>query len=308
MNEENTSIDAKKVPSQSEKKLLKLIEDIDVMASFASTSGKSIPEDIARLLAELNVLKDRGYFSTNEKVDVEKFSHNYISAIKVHNQLVKIVSPATPESIKATERIGNSFRIKNSATNILVYSTLICLAIFVATAMPIKISENLSEITRSLNLLFAAGLGAGFYSLSTSRQYIRDRTYNPSYNQIYYVRFVLGLAAGTILGHFGTNMTTGPLAQQLGPSVLAIIGGYSADAVSQILQRLAETLVTIVRGSNQHEIERREREIRADASESIIREKNQIAKKLQRISGDKLDEQSPSARKNIDNLIDELLS
>ncbi len=293
---------------QSTQKMLELIEDIDAMASFASKTGKSIPDDIAVLLADLNIRKDRGEFALDKEMSIDKFSKSYVSAIKVHNQLAKKVSPATPESIKATERIGNSFRIKNSATNILVYCTLVCLAFFVATALPIKISQNLSEIIRSLNLLFGAGLGAGFYSLSTSRQYIRDRTYKPSYNQIYYVRFVLGLAAGTILGHFGTNMTTGPLAQQLGPSVLAIIGGYSADAVAQILQRLAETLVTVVRGSNQHELESREREIRADASESMVREKSQIAHKLQKISLSVKDKNVFETRTDIDKLIDELLS
>lgn len=305
MNKENSISDAEQFFPKSREKIQLLMDGIDVMADYASVSGKSISEELAKSLADINIFKDRVY--RKEKIDVEEISSLYSTAIFIHNQLTKIVSPATPESIKATERIGKSFRIKNAATNLLVYITLSCLALFVITAVPFDIKEDFRTLIRSLNLLFAAGLGAGFYSLFSSQRYIRQRTYNPSYNQMYYVRFVLGLAAGTILGHFGPTIIPGSLAHQLGPSILAIIGGYSADAVAQILQRIAETLVTVVRGSNQQELESREREIRAEVNETVIREKNVVAKKLQGITSIAGDEQSPKTRKEIDKLISELL-
>ena len=307
MKEEGSLPNMGKELSKTSEKIKNLVEDIDVMAEYARGMGKVISKDIGRSLAELNVFRDSGYAFDVEK-DMAKIGSLYSTALTIHNQFIKIVSPATPESLRATERIGKSFRIRNNAINILVYITLAFLALFVITTALLSVSDALKAPLQAVNLLVAAGLGAGFYALSTARRYILQRTYDPRYNQVYYVRLILGLAAGSILGYFGTNMTGGPLAGQLGPSVLAIVGGYSADAVARILQRLADTLVTVVRGSDLQRIEGRERELRAEADETIHRERVKMAKELQKLFGAAREGDSAATQKGIQGLIDELLN
>ena len=307
MTNETNSINNDKSKLKTSQQIINLLDGIDVMLSYATSSGKIISQDLAISLAKLNVLRAKDYLKEGKDYEESKLSELFSLAMKVHRQLSALVAPATPISLQVTERVGRTFRIRNPAMNILIYLTLFCLVGFSVTFIPFKLTGSWQQIVRSFNLLFAAGLGAGFYSLSTSRRYILQRTFDPRYNQVYYVRFVLGLAAGTILGHFGLNMTTGNLATQLGPGVLSIIGGFSADAVAQILQRLADTLVTIVRGSNQDEIEARERKVKAEAAEVRNRDRNEAVKKLQKLlpmaQGDNIDK----FRKEIQHTIDELL-
>ncbi len=108
----------------------------------------------------------------------------------------------------------------------------------------------MSELVSVLTIVFAAALGSGFYSLATAQRYIRTRTFDPQLNQVYVIRFVVGIVAGTIfasllmLDEQGTFDKVG-----IGPSIAAIIGGYAAEVVQQILSRLADAMLTIVKGS-----------------------------------------------------------
>jgi hypothetical protein len=110
----------------------------------------------------------------------------------------------------------------------------------------------LKVLLPSFNAAFGAGLGAAFYILLSTQPYLTNRSFDPKYNAIYFCRFITGLIGGIIL-----SIALGPLiAQRLGengpypitPGILAILGGYAAEAVQQILQRLVEVMLTAVRG------------------------------------------------------------
>ncbi len=153
-------------------------------------------------------------------------------------------------------------------------------------------SEALNEKSAPINapltplgiiMLFAAAcLGSAFYGLSTAHRFVVERTFDPKYHQAYMIRFVLGMTSGTILGFFGRDFidTTSALREQLGASVFALVGGYAAEAVSQILQRLAETLVTIVRGGNAEALKAKQDEMKADAKQTEIQLKAQATESL----------------------------
>src|SRR5438270_13746307 len=105
-----------------------------------------------------------------------------------------------------------------------------------------------------MHLISAAGLGACFYALFKARRFITNGTYDPKYEPTYWVRFILGITAGTLLallipvgGSAGSVELTKPL--------LALLGGFSAEAVYRILLRMVETLETLVQGSDQQAIE-----------------------------------------------------
>jgi hypothetical protein len=101
------------------------------------------------------------------------------------------------------------------------------------------------------NWLFAAALGAVFYVLFTVHQYVKDRTFDPRYNTVYLIRFVLGVLSGLIMAALiGPSFFAKDSSQiaSLGPGVLALLGGFSTEAVYQILQRMVDILVAAVKG------------------------------------------------------------
>lgn len=104
----------------------------------------------------------------------------------------------------------------------------------------------------TLNAFFGAGLGAAFYILLNTQSYLITRSFDPKYNAVYAARFITGLIGGVILA-----TALGPMLKSavesnshypLSPGILAILGGYAAEAVQQILQRLVEVLLAAVRG------------------------------------------------------------
>lgn len=110
-----------------------------------------------------------------------------------------------------------------------------------------------------LLVLSGAGLGAAFYVLLKTQPYMLDRSFDPKYNGAYISRFITGIIGGVILA-----MAIGPaLGKQLGsgagatltPGVLAILGGYASEAVEQVLQRLVEVLLALVRGDGSTQVQ-----------------------------------------------------
>src|ERR1700687_3511445 len=109
-----------------------------------------------------------------------------------------------------------------------------------------------SGIWTALNAFMGAGLGESFYVLLRTQPYLVNRSYDPKYNAAYISRFITGVIGGVILAiavgpALGSKLGSGPGAT-LTPGVLAILGGYAAESVELILQRLVEVLLALVRG------------------------------------------------------------
>src|SRR5262249_36900263 len=184
--------------------------------------------------------------------------------IAAHGVLAKIVAPATPCSLEATEPVRgplgflrNPPLIKWMIATALVSAFLFILA--TAFAAPDQVAAQISatrwpnELLKQLNWLAAAALGATFYALFTAHEYVKNRTFDPKYNSIYLIRFILGVVAGLILGNVGPHLPgvsdTSNL-QTLGTAVLALLGGFSAEAVNQILQRVVDVVLAAVMGGH----------------------------------------------------------
>jgi hypothetical protein len=129
---------------------------------------------------------------------------------------------------------------------------ILMLAAFVAIATSPDIHSTSGDIFKSsgfpllLNELFyiaAGGLGAAFYALFTAYRYIASGTYDTTYESSYWIRFILGLIAGVLvpaLIPIGKESVTRPL--------LALLGGFSAAMLYRILQRLVQTVESLVEG------------------------------------------------------------
>jgi hypothetical protein len=155
-------------------------------------------------------------------------------------------------------------------------------------------AEKLAPTARALlntqlQYLVAAVLGAGFYSLFTAYGYIAARTFDPAYNIVYLVRFLLGVVAGTILANFGPSMGL----KGFQTTLLGLIGGYSAEAVNQILIRVGETLVAAVKGSGKDDVKAREAVVRSEAREEQLRQRQQTSVELADVLRVAVDSKAP---------------
>jgi hypothetical protein len=213
-------------------------------------------------------------------------AERYRRLVRLHGKLSERIAPATPRSLAATrfaprdprslQTYGLLFLLAVAAiTGIVMYANL--------THERVPSAEHLIEVERAKGTLtvafqdsvttevaravkrqrdwlyfYAALLGAGFNGLLTAYRYFRNRSFDPYYVPVYIVRLVIGVVAGFVLGNIGYSLLEGESTlAKLGPAVIAMLGGYSAEAVRQVLDRLVEVLVTTVRGKE--EVARRER-------------------------------------------------
>lgn len=142
--------------------------------------------------------------------------------------------------------------------------------------------------TKQLFLLFSSGLGAYFYSLYTVKRYIVNRTFDSRYINHYYNRIISGILAGFILANiFNTALVNGNkdnLITNLTPSLIGLLGGYSAEAVVRILNRLVSMLSTLVEGEVKDIIESKEQQIKSKFEVTKMRENSTLALELEGIT------------------------
>lgn len=138
--------------------------------------------------------------------------------------------------------------------------------------------------------LSTATLGAGFYTLFTTYKYISERTYEPAYNTINLLRFFLGIVSGVILANFGPNIG----AKEYNPILLGLIGGYSSEAVNQILLRVTEVLVAAIKGSGKDDFKQREAVLQAEAKNQQSLQRQQTVIALGNVLKDAIDKQAPA--------------
>ncbi len=208
-------------------------------------------------------------------------------ALSIHGELCKIVHPATPNSIRYSQ-------IKNNNTLIfIIVAGIISFATFISPLIK-------SGLPDFVQILGAAGLGITFHSLYTANSYLHNSTFDPRYNQKYIINFALGLLAGVILGLFGNDIFGDANATNtsfnLSANLLALVGGFSAEAVAQILQRIADTLVTLVRGSNKEKN-------KADADKKVTDKTNKVAGQLTKL----LDKKEHEIKSDLESIISGLL-
>lgn len=205
-------------------------------------------------------------------------------ALDIHGRLAKLVSPATPDSIRASS-VG------------LWRSPPLAAGLVVAIVGLVLIWLGHDKLLG----LGGGCLGGGFYALWTSSGYIRRRTFDSSYNQVYLVRLALGVVAGTVL----SMLPLGGAGQEFSQISLGMIGGFSAEAVALILKRLADTLVTAVTGTGDEKLRAREVELTAQKNSELDELRQEIVGKVVGLQSSLPDEER---RKELQPLIDELLS
>jgi hypothetical protein len=245
------------------------------------------------------------------------------AANEVHDQLLKLVAPASPASIRAS-----SLRLSRNPT--LCWICILAGIFFIIFVVPIFITAlsgdgsnrtNFTDLKDLLQIVGGAGLGSAFYALYTASDYIKTSTFDPKYNATYSIRFLLGVLSGLILAYFlkdlirpdhvaggntggagGTNANGNQIQlYNIGVAALALIGGYAAEAVARILDRLSETLVTLVSGSDKDKLDAEKQKAQADAQLKTVQTNSDTARKIQKALA------QPDMPKAIRDVLDDLL-
>ena len=224
------------------------LKDIHLMKSYATADGMVIPPSAVRKLADLTR-------------DVRKLEAGAVEAgavlalaLEVHSAFCALVAPATPRSLRETQKNGTVSPWRNGLVIFMFCSAIFAIVLFVLAA-------NIYPNKPTVMWFAAAVLGASFYSLFTAHKYILARTFDPQYQTLYVIRFVLGVVSGIVLAHFGKKLI--PQNSDLGGSLFGLIGGYSSEAVNQILLRVSDTLVTAVKGSGEDQSRSKEQELKS---------------------------------------------
>jgi hypothetical protein len=288
-----------------------LLEDCEVMATYAAANGLLIPEWLGNALSKIGAKADghlqeiRKLCEQSQDGDSEKLLElraavgeavrtDLRGLVRMHGVLAEIVAPATPRSIRATaaaDSLGGAIRSIPLIGQLLTLSVLfLCVFVLVSVFGPTLGAEPpWPAAVHFLTLLSAAGLGGAFWALFTAHRYVVAGTYDPRYTIVYWARLCLGVMSGVILGAF--VFTRFPDSAKAGShgavlftsSLAALLGGYSADAVNRILQRLVQALVTLVRGDGSEIQAARERELQAEHRRRLQATRARLAQRIHEV-------------------------
>jgi len=223
----------------------------------------------------------------------------------VHQDLVVSVSPATPATVCLLEdqtrkplRFLGPVPLIQGMTLIAFFSLIGFLSLFLFDQVDAKsvnsnildIKDPLTFVLNELVILTIAAAGASFYALFEAYKYIANASYDPKYESIYWIRFILGIMSGVILAQFifidpaayGGDSAEVNTSQSLGGfltyrPLLAFLGGFSARVVHKILNSLVDSLETFISGSARDMLRAREEQAKVEIAEKIYNMKRDNA-------------------------------
>ncbi len=231
----------KEVPGISQDVISELSNEINNMLSFAVYNGLTVNTEVNSLIQ-------------NSSID---------DLINAHNLLCKNVFPATPKSIEYTKKLYEKSTKKTIFNKIpllrnLFLMSLFFLAAFIATGTTDEVSNaslkngimNSNGWPLFFNLSYlasVAGLGVLFYLLKEVSTSLKKGTLVPEDSIAYMSQILLGIMAGLIMSEILAPYIIDPNSDvsMFNKSVLALIGGFSSDAIFSILQGMINKIKSI---------------------------------------------------------------
>ncbi len=228
------------IPGISQEVINQLTLEINAMLAFAANKGLTINPDVVALVK-------------SETID---------DLIDAHNMLCANVAPATPKSILYTNRIRENRRGNRFFRQIPLVRNLILLALFFLASY-VWLGQTKAVNNESLDkgvlgndgeslllnlgfLASIAGLGVLFHLLKKVSNSVLNSTLVPEETINYISQILLGVISGLIISEVIVLYTTDPTDINLfNKSVLALIGGFSSDAIFSILEGLITRLKNI---------------------------------------------------------------
>lgn len=267
------------------------VKECEAMMNYAMDNGKAVPPEALFLIEEFN---NKGLNNIQFKNDKIKLLMN------IHYKLSGIIEPAKPRSILllANEKAKNNFWNFLGAVplvrRIVLFSFILLFGfVYLCTTEQIS-SVNIQGDIFSLNsfdifvvLMFyftAAGLGAAFSILFEVNDFVLKGIFDPMYESSYWIRFVLGIISGIILASL-VPIDLKVLKEESGVNafakpILAMLGGFSATLLYKILNRLVETIESLITGSPKDSIKTSVNLIKQDLEKEKYFNAMQLSSKL----------------------------
>lgn len=288
------------------KNQLKALRECEIMVQYAQSNSKSIPWHVLKQLNDLQAIEHdlKQQLKTTSVEEIDPLSLNMALIGDIHGSLAQIIAPASPESVLLLEKHKRKglFGILGPVPLVrrLNVITILCLVAFLSLFFaegPYEVNSYTVNgdilsyngwkfVLNELAIVCIAALGASFYALFEVHKYITNKSYDPKYDSIYWIRFVLGIVSGVILAQFifvspeilgadtseveeamrksrelGGFMTYKPL--------LAFLGGFSARVVHKILNSMVDAIETFISGSARDMVAAREQVARARIDEQV---------------------------------------
>ncbi|MEQ6124402.1 hypothetical protein AAON49_09395 [Pseudotenacibaculum sp. MALMAid0570] len=236
------------IPGISQDVIYEMSTEINNMLGFAVYNGITVNTEVNALIQDSTV----------------------DDLINAHNLLCENVAPATPKSIEFTKKMhqegsGKSIFNKIPLTRNLMILAILFLAMFVATSYSSDVNNDsldkgiLSNHGKSLllnlgYLASVAGLGVIFFLLKDVTTSIKKGTLVPEDTISYAAQILLGVIAGLFMSEILSVYIKNPDDINLfNKSLLALIGGFSSDAIFSLLKGLINRLKNIFVPANQQQ-------------------------------------------------------
>ena len=223
------------------------------MTRYAIRSGKVLDEQKMAPLAEALKLPPTEW--------------DWTDLLPSYNYLIQIIKPARPNTLIIFDDLQKSKSPLRLLGPLPIVQNFMLLAILSIIGMigfslfnevngeKMQLSmledSGLDQLLRILFLVSSAGVGASFSVLFKMNKYISNGTFNIRYNTSYTTQYVLGIVSGLLLSEVFVSLIEKDITEQqsalsgiqvLLKPIMAILGGYSASLVHQVLNKLVSTL------------------------------------------------------------------
>ncbi len=300
-----------------------LLDECQAMVRYAFASGFKVPGAVVETLetyldqeeggvpglpeGQSNISRSESRDSEQPASSLQGLNQSARQLARIHGQLADIIAPATPRTVlllAKEEAKGGVWRFLGPVPLIrkmMVVAIVSLISLIVVSLSPdvdgypkhFSLLENsgISLLLNELFLLCAAAIGASFAALFQANRFIQDGTFDPVYEVSYWIRFVLGLLAGTMLASLipiesyveeEGGRVSGSL-QGLGTPLLALLGGFSASAVHRILTRLTAAVEALVRGDTRDMLAVQEQAVKTRYAEKAVQHRLQLSTKLTKL-------------------------
>lgn len=295
------------------------LAECETMVRYAQAQGKTIPSHILKQLSDLNAIAHElnQDIKTGNTDQLDPRSLNMALIGDLHRELAVVIAPATPATVllMETNKRKGLFGLLGPVPLVrrLNIITMLCLLTFLGLFFAKEVDsisingdilsyEGMAFVYNELVILCMAALGASFYALFEVYKYITKNSYDPKYDSIYWIRFVLGIVSGVILAQFifvspeilgedvsdvADNVTK---SRELGgfmtyKPLLAFLGGFSARVVHKILNSMVEAIETFISGSARDMVATREQAAKVKMQQTIdgLKQKNAQIESVERM-------------------------
>jgi hypothetical protein len=274
------------------------------MCKYALSNGYEVPSTSVKRLSALTS------FNTNALTE-----DNIAELAEIHQQLSRIIAPATPQAVVLQSSNGGRrglldfFGAVPIVREIMLVSMLFLVAFIVIGQLEVINEVSLKKgvldqsgwqaIAVMSYLICCAGLGACFTALYRLNSFVAKTTYDPRYDSTYWASILLGVIAGIFISELlfhlmfsaqGQASAAGasPLpSHNMGKPVLALLGGFSANMVYKVLQRLVDSMESLVKGdpsdinqakreTDMHQLKSLKKEMHMDVANRLVALKTKL--------------------------------